>query len=256
MDVYVLDSLFRKTEVIDNFQDFIWTERYADVGDFEINIQSNYVTRAQFVEGTRIAIDDSYRIMTVETINETIDSDGKMMLNVKGRSLEAIFEDRIIFNPDTFPADPSWNIIETPGNIMRIYFYETCIVGIIDTQDILPGVSSDVFTGFLPAGDIAEPSETVTFNQSIDTLLNVIKNVTNIYDLGFRLILNPEDMQLYFSVYTGNDLSNIVVFAIELDNLQNSSYFKNTQGSKNIFITFDSTHSLSSLGFGVSREVF
>jgi hypothetical protein len=40
MEVYILDSLLRRTEVVDQFESCIWTERFSEHGEFEIDIKS------------------------------------------------------------------------------------------------------------------------------------------------------------------------------------------------------------------------
>ena len=45
MEMYILDSLWRREAVIDVFKSFIWTERYAAWGDFELIIPSTAQNR-------------------------------------------------------------------------------------------------------------------------------------------------------------------------------------------------------------------
>ncbi len=114
MEIYILDSLFRREKVVDVFKSFIWTERFASYGDFELDIHSNQESRSKFVVGARIAINQSYRVMTVETVENTTNSDGEKILKVSGRSLEAILEDRVARRTlASLDADPSRYLPET-----------------------------------------------------------------------------------------------------------------------------------------------
>lgn len=64
MEVYVLDSLLRRSEVIDRFESLIWTERWASWGDFELAIRSTYGSRGLLRKGTQLAMNQSDRVMT------------------------------------------------------------------------------------------------------------------------------------------------------------------------------------------------
>jgi hypothetical protein len=84
MEVYVLDDLYRRTAVIDNHNSLIWTERFNDVGDFKLEINSTLASRNLFRTGTRLAMNESYRLMVVENVEDGTDADGRNILTVSG----------------------------------------------------------------------------------------------------------------------------------------------------------------------------
>jgi hypothetical protein len=55
MEVYTLDSLLRRTTVVDVYQSLIWTERWIESGDFQLDIVSTPATRRLFAAGTKLA---------------------------------------------------------------------------------------------------------------------------------------------------------------------------------------------------------
>src|SRR4051794_28580866 len=111
MEVYVLDSLLRRIQVVDRFESLIWTERFSEIGDFEIDIKSTLESRSQFIPGSRLAINNSYRMMEVDTVEDATTEDGKDVLKVKGHSIERVLQDRIA----TTTTDMSnWDLVGTP----------------------------------------------------------------------------------------------------------------------------------------------
>lgn len=242
MEVYILDSLLRRIEVVDDFESLIWTERFADIGDFEIDIKSTPATRGLFTTGTRLAINNSYRVMTVDNTEDSTDEDGKATLKVKGQSLEAILDDRVAKNTlsDT-TTEPKWVITATPGNVARTMFDHICRDGELDPADVIPFLMPGTF---LPEDTIPESTTEILWEQDPDSLYNAIKKLVDLYELGFRLVRNFDTSQLYFDIYAGIDRTTRqtilppVVFSPDLDNLQNTTEFKTTQQAKNVAYVF------------------
>ena len=98
MELYILGpvgGVLRPVQLIDTFESFIWTERYSDLGDFELVIKSTPITRNLLTEDTKILCDKSERVMIIESVEDKNDADGNMILDVKGHSLETIMNDRL-----------------------------------------------------------------------------------------------------------------------------------------------------------------
>lgn len=243
MELYVLDSLLRRVEVVDQFESLIWTERFAEIGDFQLVVTSTRRTRSLFTTGTRLAANVSYRVMTVETVENTVDADGKQMLKVNGRSLEAILDDRVAKDAlSDLTTKPKWTLTGTPGAIARKVFHDVCVTGVLDVADRIPFI----FEGapMFPADTITEPAESVTIDLELQSVYGVEKQICEMYDLGFRLVRNQDMSQLYFSVYSGVNRTtsqtsvDAVVFSSELDNLQNTSELSTIAQSKNVAYVF------------------
>src|SRR5689334_13358898 len=156
MDLYILDSLLRRVEVVDKYESLIWTERFADLGDFELNIVSTRQSRAQFLQGTMLAINNSYRVMVVDTTEDKTDPDGKRILNVKGYSLEGILKDRTAKDTmSNLTVEPQWVITAPPADVARTMFNDICRTGNLSPSDIIPFLQPGTF---LPASNIPEPA--------------------------------------------------------------------------------------------------
>lgn len=238
MELYVLDSLLRRTDVFDNFESLIWTERYAEVGDFELDLKSTLENRRAFTPGTRLAINESYRCMKVETVEDATDAEGKTILKVKGYSFEDVLRNRIVkYTLSNTTDEPTWEFLDTPGNIARAMFDHICRDGALDLADKIPFLMPGTI---FPLSTIPEPTTPITWSQSPDDLYTAMKAVLDPYTLGFRLVRNFDNSQLYFDIYAGNDrtsrqmILSPVIFSANLNNIQNTSELTTVADSKNV----------------------
>ena len=157
MEVYTLDSLYRRIAVVDDHISLIWTERLASIGDFELQLNSTVANRNLFKTGTRLAMNESFRLMIVETVEDGTDEQGRNILKVSGPSLEKILQDRVARGTlGDLTATPKWVLTGTPGAILRQMFHDICVTGVLDAGDIISGVveGSDLF----PNDTITEPT--------------------------------------------------------------------------------------------------
>ena len=195
MDIYLLDNQLRRTTIVDLYKSLIWTERYSEYGDFELVLHNTRNNLNLFQNGTRIRIAKSNRIMEVETVSVKEDADGAETLTVTGRSLEFVLINR---------CHPKWDYGPgTPSAIANAIFKDLCITGIVSVDDRIPQLVEGISS---PAGNIPEPTEEITMTLGPGKIYETIKQICDIYNLGFRIIRNGEDpVSLYFEVYTGDD---------------------------------------------------
>jgi hypothetical protein len=238
MDVYILDDQLRRELVIDRYISMIWTERFQEHGDFELQVHSTPKTRALFQKGLRLAIPFSNRIMVIEDYENKEDADGRYVLTLSGRSLEACLLSRVARNTTgSLTANPKWTITDTPGNVARKLFTDICVTGVLRTQDKLPFYQSGTL---YPVDTIAEYSEAVTLDIEPKPLYDAIKDICVSYDLGFRMYKGPDTSKLYFNIYAGNNRTtlqtalNPIVFSPELENLHDVTEFSSTRDYKNV----------------------
>lgn len=239
MEVYVLDSLFRRTEVVDRFESCIWTERWSDIGEFELLLQSTQGNRKLFKTGTRLAINESKRVMTVETAESSSDSDGKRVLKVKGRSLEAVLDERLAIGTYSGYAPlGEWSWQDTPEEIARAFVWQICVNGSLHPNDVIPNLIWN--QTLFPVDTIPESNFEIIWYQKPASLYAAIKEIADIYDFGFRLYRNGDTGQLFFNIYTGSDRTlqqetlTPVVFSQDLQNLMNTTEFNTIEKTKNV----------------------
>lgn len=259
MELYTLDSQLRRAAVIDRFESMIWTERFSAWGDFELHIVSTPEMRRLLPAGVRLSMSDSYRVMTTELIENTSDSEGRAMLKVTGRSLEALMDERVARN--TFAdltTTPKWVLTGTPGDIARQIFNEIMRTNVNFADDQLPFL---VTGSMFPPGTIEEPDEVITVEFGLVSVYKAVQEICNAYDLGFRIVRNFDNSELYFDIYAGNDRTTLqntlapVVFAPNLDNLTNISEVTSTANYRNVAYVYHPLATQVVTSDGVSVEV-
>jgi hypothetical protein len=238
MEIYLLDDLYRRVTVVDRFESLIWTERYAAYGDFELQVHSTPENRTLFPLGQRLTIERSKRVMTVETIEDTVDDEGRMTLTFKGYSLEMILTRRLALAALTdLVTDPKWIITGLPAAIAAQIFHDICVTGTLDAGDIIAGVNE---SSIFPPDTIPAPSDSITYEADPQTVYSAIKYLCDVYNMGFRLVRNPANNQLYFDIYMGSDRTTqqtdlaAVVFSPELANLKNTKELTTVSLYKNV----------------------
>lgn len=239
MEVNILDSLYRRITTIDRYQSLIWTERYSAFGEVELQVVSTAANRGLFVPGVKLVTNKSQRVMKIETVEDTTDDDGRKILKIVGYSLERILDDRVARGTlSDLTATPTWILTGTPIEIAEQLFHDICVTGILDSADIIAGViESDAI---FPPDTNEEPDDEITYEIDLMSLYTAIKNICDRYGMGFRLVRDGDTSDLYWDVYVGSDRTSgqtslgAVIFAPELDNLQNTTKLHSTAIYKNV----------------------
>lgn len=242
MELYTLDALFRRIHVIDRFISLIWTERFNTFGDFQLDIYSEYDTRSILVPDTYLAMSESNYIMRIESFEDDVDAQGARILIIKGRSMEAILLDRVAKDStSTLTVSPQWTITNPPATIARKIFHDICVTGILNVGDIIPCVEGT----FLPASTIVEPIDPITVNIKPTTVYDAVAvQLCATWELGMRFLRKDSTGQIYFDIYSGNDRTSgqtaltPIIFAPQLDNLQNTKELTTIDKSKNVAYVF------------------
>lgn len=238
MDVYILDELFRRDQVVDTYESMIWAERYTSIGDFHLKIKATRENRNLFVADTRIGIDRSRRVMAVDTVEDARSDDGVAILDVKGQSLERILEDRVcMYSMEGSELASDWNVEGKPADIMRLLFRRAIVEATLNPDDAIPYY---VPGSVLSSGTIPEPQEIIKTKIEIASLYDNLKKFGEMYNLGFRLYKGDVAGTLQFDVYTGDNRTTrqssfpAVVFSEELGNLTDTKELTTTAQLKNV----------------------
>lgn len=242
MELYTLDSLLRRDTVIDQYISLVWTERFKSFGDFELDIYADYSNRSLFKTGTLLAMNKSYRVMRIETVEDDVTEEGAKILKITGRSLEVLLMDRVAKQSLTdLTTSPTWDITDVPAAIMRKLFHDICVTGILSPYDIIPGVSEDTF---MPASTIPEPIDPIKVSIEPVSVYDATVQIADTWILGFRLLRQSDTGQLYYDVYSGTDRTTAqtavppVIFSPGLDNLQNTKELITIEPTKNVAYVF------------------
>ena len=222
MEPYILSKTFETLGVVDEFESFIWTDRYSEYGDFEIYA----IPSAKILEiGKRnnyVYLPESEHVMIIESVNTTTDVDQGDRIVLSGRSLESILDRRIV-----------WKQTTVDGNV------NACIKKLINDNIINPSDTYRKINGFqyIDATDSSITGVSMKAQYTGDNLYDVITEICNEIGIGFKITLNSSNFQ--FKLYNGTNRSYTqdtrpwVVFSPEFENLINSSYLYSSLNWKN-----------------------
>lgn len=267
MDIFILDENLQRSSIIDVYKSFLWTERFNELGDFELVNHFSRSIKAQLPVGTRLAIPNSMRVMTVDTQEIKKDNDGNELITFSGRSLESLLDNRpAFFSLGSRSEDQKWILEGPPANLLREMFRIVVAEGTLSLDDKIPFYTAGTLT---PPGDIPEPEESIILELDPDNLYEVTKKYAQIYNLGFRLIRNDDHKELYYEIYTGNDRTTgqttnpAVIFSRALDSLSGLTELQSDADYKNVAYVFgkydslivNSPDSSSGLAKGFERKV-
>jgi hypothetical protein len=259
VELYTLDPLLRREAVVDRFESLIWTERFQEFGDFQLDIFSTQSTRSLFKTGTRLAMNESNYVMVVETVEDAEDSEGRRKLTVKGRSLESILTDRVAKESlSDLTTSPKWTITLPPADVARKIFHDICVTGVLDPNDVIPFITEG---SFLSPDTILEPIDPITVELDPQPVYDAIVDICNVWTLGFRILRHYDLSELYFDVYSGSNRTSSqttlppVIFTPELDNLQNTKELTSVDKAKNVAYVYSPAGFAMVYGLGVDPEV-
>lgn len=205
--------------MIDTYKSLIWTDRYNEYGDFEIEClpTQHIIDICQL--GRYIWSDKSEKTMIIENVSITTDISTGSSLKISGKSLESLLMRRIIWK-------------------------KTILDGKVDSQ-----IRKIIEEAFIHPEDPNRKIENFIYEDSKDPSVDALKikkqfTGTNLYEavklvcdrlrIGFKLLLNDKN-QLIFSIYNGEDRSYeqidnpYVVFSNQNGNLTNSNNVQSTE---------------------------
>lgn len=211
MELYVLNKSLNTIGVIDVFSSVIWTKRYYNCGDFELYIPVGHLD--VLTVGNYIHRLDNDRIMVIENIQISTDSENGNFLTVSGRTVECLLSRRIVWNQTTFSG--------TVENLIYKLIRENAIEP-TDSNRKIPLLSIGTSQGF---------TETIDKQITGTNLLDAIVDLCTTYQYGFKITL--ENGKFVFSLYKGNESSG-VVFSPEFDNLINTTYKRDVSNFANV----------------------
>lgn len=223
MQLVVLDTSFSVLQVIDSYDSLIWTERYADYGDFELVLPFLNGVLYYIDFDNYLAIKESSTVMVIEQIEIETDVESGNKLKVSGRSLESILNRRIVWKQTILNG-------KLQNGIQKL-LYENII------QPTDPSRKIPNFT-FKESSDTTITGLTIEAQYTGDNLFDVIKSICDVYSLGFRISLS--DTGFVFSLYNGKDRSYgqivnpYVIFSPMYDNLISSNYLDSAKNLKTV----------------------
>lgn len=227
LEGYILDKSFDTLAVIDTFQSFTWTVRYAEAGEFELIVPATLPICEHFVLGNYIILSDdqSDRMMIIETISYQTDLDNGNLATITGRSLESILDRRVIWGYKEFNDANLQDGIQT-----------LLTENVISPSDTSRKIPNFVFEA---SNDSAVSSLTFSAQYLGENLYDSISALCTEHDLGFRILPDYTTGGFIFELYAGVDRTYsqdsvpYVMFCPSFDNILSSNYAASTLEYKN-----------------------
>ena len=214
IEVRIYNPALELQGVIDEFSSLIWLRRYQDPGEFEL--RTPYAA-----ESKRLLIPENIvqRYDGAETVDAAVIENIQMNKDeiiIKGRFLESYLDRRLIKETTYYT-----------GNA------EDSIRSIISNMAAFP---------LLELGTDHGLTETLIFQATYKSVLNIVSKACKATGLGFRIRPDFSARKLYFEVYKGADRTSSqaakVIFSEKYDNLFSEEYtYDSTTYKTKAFIT-------------------
>lgn len=246
MFIQIYDQNIKQIGVIDEFISLIWTKRYNDVGDFQVEIPLEGNIPEWIRTGNYVTLSDDLEpgyYMIIETL-EIEQEEGGNILTISGRSLESILERRIVWDKLTYTLTKT----------------ELINKDLLEKSFIKPSLSDRKVPNFV----YKDPDESLSFSQITaeydgDSILDAIRNNCN--ENNHSMSVRYLNDQFVYQTYTGTNRSHDqtevdeVLFSYDFDTLASSKYLESIKNYKNVIQVVNSNGSKFSLGnvSGISR---
>lgn len=256
MELLTLDATFRPQGLIENYKSLIWTERYSQAGDFELQSSSIAETMTALPLESYVSLRESTVPMVVESHKIEKPKNSSPIITVSGRSFEAsALERRVSVNSPFSPTVPraAWTLTaakesDAAYKAMRIVLGD--IARLQEGVQVLAAVNPAMSPNdAIPEIDLVLPndystSSDNTYEISADYLYKTVSDLIATNNHGIKSV-RPLDSgtQVGVEIYNGADLTNTVVFDARFDQFDSATYLLSNQGSANVAYVFGSNGS-------------
>lgn len=233
--LYLKNKKFETIDIIEDYDSLIWTERFNEKSDFELNFK-NVKDISKFKNEPYLVSDFSKKIMIPEKIEITYSIDG-YDTKITGSSVEYNFlKKRII-----------WTQTSLKGNT------NYCIKKILMDNVILPNDSSRKLPIFFKEStNRLARSNIIEAQYTGDTVYSAISDICKTSGVGFELILNQNNL-FFINILTGidktgeNNNPDTIIFSSKYDSLKNSNYIYSISDYGNVAL-------VAGEGEGINRK--
>lgn len=160
----------------------------------------------------------------IEIVKSQVDEKGEKSYHVKGRTLEKLLCDRIIW-----------------GGYVKSGKASTIMYDIVNTQCINPSNTNRKIPYLVNATDTQVGNTISKYQKTGGEVYDALTNIASESDIGFSIIFDPHNQQLIFEVRAGEDrtLGNTsgndpVVFSTDLEDILSSIYYSNAEDYKSV----------------------
>lgn len=181
IEIKVLNRKYKTVQVIDQYESLIWTDRFDSYGDFELKIPDKDSMGSRIPRNTLLAIDQSDRIMVVESIKDEVGDAGDVTTIYKGPSFESIADLRAVYTSS----------FASPKTSMATAVHDALIKPKVNWTDAVPGIR-DGFGIAGPPSSITPKDVKSTTERGWTTLGEVLDKGSKDAEIGHRIVWRDE----------------------------------------------------------------
>ena len=229
LDIYVYklddDGTFDSLGEINKYTSLIWPDKFNGYTSFELNAPVTPENRNLIKKGNIIWCGGNNACI-IEIIQSDMNENGQKTYKVKGRTLEMLLTTRII-----------WGTYNCVGKYSSTAMYE-----IVDKQCVNPTDSYRKIP-FLECAEDKQLGKIISFQKTGGEVYDAVESIATDAELGFDILFRPREKKLIFKVTEGvdrtvfstsGDVSNLVIFSTDLEDILSSSYYTNDQDVKTL----------------------
>ena len=226
LDIYVYklddEGTFDSIGVINEYTSLIWPDKFNGFATFELNAPVTEENK-DLIKEDNIIWCGGDNACIIEIIESNMNDDGQKVFKVKGRTLEMLLTTRII-----------WGTYSCVNKNSSTTMYE-----IVDSQCVNPTDSYRKIP-FLECAEDEQIGKVISFQKTGGEVYETIESIALDSDIGFDVLFKPKEKKLIFKVNEGvdrsssDDVSKIVIFSTDLEDILKSSYYKNKQEFKTL----------------------
>ena len=225
MNLFVLNTKFETVYVVNEFESFIWTDRYYAAGEFELVLPPSKFDRTYITFGNYLWFSESEHLMIIEYIETDSDATEGDTIIIKGKSLEYILFRRIVWGERIFNTTLQ-NGIQT----------------IINESIISPSIAARRISNFVfkVNNNVRINSIKMDTQYTGDNVYEIVQSLCEENGVGFRVLLNETNKTFEFELYDGTNRSYDqialpqVVFSSKYSNINECEYVENREEYKNV----------------------
>lgn len=218
------DNTFEAIGGINQFTSLIWPDKFNGYATFELNAPITQENKELFKEDNIIWCGGD-NAAKIEIVQLDKNDSGEKVFKIKGRTLEQILETRII-----------WGTYYCSNKCASTAMYEIVKMQCVNPIDAYRKIP------FLECANDEKLGKNISFQKTGGEVYEAIESIAQDANLGFDILFRPKEKKLIFKVTEGIDRTGIgqvdiskqVLFSTDLEDILESSYYKNNQDVKTL----------------------
>lgn len=218
----VNNSTFEPIGELTQYTSLIWPDMFNAYANFELwapIMEDN----SEFIKKGNVIWCGGDNAGIIEIVKSSINEDGEKLYHVKGRTLEKLLLDRIIW-----------------GGYTKSGLTSSIMYDIIKTQCVSPADLKRKIPYLVCTADKGIGKHISNYQKTGKPVYDALSELATESDIGFSVKFDPYNKQFIFDVYSGSDrtmestTNNPVVFDTDLEDILSSEYYSSIDSHKTV----------------------